>query len=67
MSIHDIIGLQMSEQEQEDVIKKLREKVVKINTNKPSSPHKVEEQEVKDNAKKAGETIDDDSVPPANS
>jgi hypothetical protein len=55
----------MSEQEQDEIIKKLREQVVKIDTKKPSKPNQVNEEEVIVKAKEAGETIvDDDTVSP---
>lgn len=53
----------MSDQEQEEIIKRLREQVVKIDTKKPTTPNKVEEKEVIEKAKKAGETIDDNFIP----
>lgn len=54
----------MSEQEQEKIIQQLREQVVKINTEKPSTPQKVEEKDVLEKAREAGDTVDDDTLPP---
>ena len=36
----------LSDLEQEEIIKKLREQVVKINTEKSSTPQKVDEKEI---------------------
>lgn len=58
----------MSDKEQEEIIQELRKQVVQIDTDKPSQPQKLEEKEVLEKAKEAGETIpDDDNLSTGNS
>lgn len=52
----------MGDKEQEEIIKKLREKVVKIDSQKPTKPTVVKEAEILEKAKEAGETIDDNAL-----
>ena len=52
----------MSDEEQEEIIQKLRDKVVRIDSNKPSSAQDVKEEDVIQKAQEAGETIDDDAI-----
>jgi len=52
----------MSDQEQDEIIRKLREQIVKVDTKKPDKPNQVDEEEVIEKAKEAGDTINDNPI-----